>query len=52
MATAKQFTLFSFEDELVSTEHVWLEGYDGGHKEIYRMDAEAMTEDRNRINTK
>ena len=49
MATAKQFTLFSFEDEPVSSEPVWLEGYDGGRKEIYRMDAEALVEDLNRM---
>ncbi len=49
MVTAKQFTLFSFEDEPVSSEPVWLESYDGSHQEIYRMDAEALIEDLNRM---
>ena len=49
MATAKQMTMFAFDDTPVSTDPIWLEDYDGGHKTIYRMDAEAVVEDLNRM---
>ena len=47
MATVKQLTMFSFDDTPVSTEPRWLEDYEGEHKTIYRMDAEATVEDLN-----
>ena len=47
MATVKQLTMFSFDDMPVSTEPRWLEDYDGEHKTICRMDAEATVEDLN-----
>lgn len=49
MVTAKQMTMFAFDDEPVSKEPTWLEDYDGNHKTVYRMDAEAMVEDLNRM---
>ena len=49
MAAVKQLTMFSFDDTPVSDEPVWLEDYEGGHKTIYRMDAEALVEDLNKM---
>ncbi len=47
MVEAKQTTLFAYDDAPVSKEPAWLEDYDGKHKTIFRMDAEALTEDLN-----
>jgi hypothetical protein len=44
MNAAKQLTLFAFDDVPVSNEPKWLEDYDGTHKRIYRMDAEALVD--------
>lgn len=49
MNAAKQLTLFAFDDIQVSTEPKWLEDYDGSHKGIYRMDAETLVEDLNKM---
>ena len=49
MALAKQLNLFAFDDEPASSEPVWLEDYEGGHKTVFRMDAEAIVEDLNRM---
>lgn len=49
MTTAKQMTMFAFEDTPMSSEPMWLEDYDGKHKTVYRMDAEAIVEDLNRM---
>ena len=49
MVIAKQMTMFAFDDEPVSKEPIWLEDYDGGKKTVYRMDAEAIVEDLNRM---
>ncbi|MBE6523057.1 MAG: hypothetical protein E7Z62_08075 [Thermoplasmata archaeon] len=49
MVAVKQLTMFSFDDIPVSDEPVWLEDYEGGHKTIYRMDAEALVEDLNKM---
>ena len=42
MATAKQMTMFAFDNEPISKEPIWLEDYDGGKKTVYRMDSETM----------
>ncbi len=49
MGIVKQLTMFSFDDKPVSTEPVWLEDYDGKHRTVYQMDAEAIVEDLNRM---
>ncbi len=49
MVIAKQMTMFAFDDEPVSKEPIWLEDYDGKHKTVYRMDAEAIVEDLNKM---
>ena len=49
MATAKQMTMFAFDDTPVSSESKWLEDFDGNHNTVYRMDAEAIVEDLNRM---
>ena len=49
MNAAKQLTLFAFDDVPVSSEPKWLEDYDGTHKGIYMMDAEALVEDLNKM---
>ena len=49
MTTAKQMTMFSFDDTSISTEPIWLEDFDGNHRIICLMDAEAVTEDLNRM---
>ncbi|MDY0237152.1 MAG: hypothetical protein RBR71_14100 [Gudongella sp.] len=49
MVTAKQMTMFAFEDTPVSSDPIWLEDYDGKHNTVYRMDAEAIVEDLNRM---
>ena len=49
MALAKQLNLFAFDDEPVSSQPIWLDDYDGNHKTVYRMDAEAIVEDLNRM---
>lgn len=47
MTSAKQTTLFAYDDIPVSKEPSWLIGYDDGRKTILRMDAEALVEDLN-----
>jgi len=49
MALVTQMTMFAFDDVPVSKEPKWLEDYDGNHKTICRMDAEATVEDLNRM---
>ena len=49
MATAKQMTMFAFDDTPTSSEPIWLEDYDGERKTVYRMDSEAIVEDLNRM---
>ena len=49
MAVVTQMTMFAFEDKPVSKEPTWLEDYDGEHKTTYRMDAEALVEDLNKM---
>ena len=49
MTAMKQTSLFAFNDAPISTIPKWLEGYDGKHKTIFRMDAEALVEDLNRM---
>jgi len=49
MAAMKQTSLFAFDDAPISTTPKWLEGYDGKHKMVFRMDAEALTEDINKM---
>lgn len=47
MATAKQMTMFAFDDTPISSEPKWLEDFDGNHDTVYQMDAEAIVEDLN-----
>jgi len=47
MVTAKQMTMFAFDDTPVSSDPIWLEDYDGNQKTVYHMDAEAIVEDLN-----
>ncbi|AMH94044.1 hypothetical protein AR505_0323 [methanogenic archaeon ISO4-H5] len=44
MTTAKQMTLFAFSYEEKKTGPVWLEDYEGNHRTIPKMDAEATVE--------
>ncbi|MDY0236932.1 MAG: hypothetical protein RBR71_12980 [Gudongella sp.] len=49
MVTAKQMTMFAFESVEKVSGPIWLENYDGEHASMYRMDAEALVEDLNRM---
>ena len=49
MTTAKQMTMFAFDDTPISSEPIWLEDYDGEKKTVYRMDAETIVEDLNNM---
>ena len=47
--TAIQMTMFAFETTAKTDGPVWLEDYDGNHMTAFRMDAESMVEDLNRM---
>ncbi len=49
MVMAKQLNLFAFESVENVIGPTWLENYDGEHVITYRMDAEAIVEDLNRM---
>ena len=49
MISSKQATLFEFDSVEEVLGPTWLENYDGEHASMYRMDAEALVEDLNRI---
>ena len=49
MVMAKQLNLFAFESVEKVIGPTWLENYDGEHASMYRMDAEALVEDLNKM---
>ena len=49
MVIVKQMTMFAFDDSPKSTEPIWMVDFENEHMQTYRMDAEAIVNDLNRM---